>query len=130
MLLHWYKIAVIVQQRVAAFDAKGADDDVGCFPDGDAQFSQLAIVPGGTRDQIGVQESYNRILAQATFDARGMGVVPSALKDFEQDKIADQERLPYNGFLQLRGRRRAMAAQIRDPDGAIDKNHDRRGGRP
>ena len=49
MLLHRRKIAVIVQQRVAMFDAKGADDNVGCFPDRDAQFSQLAIVPGGTR---------------------------------------------------------------------------------
>ena len=49
MLLHGRKIAVIVQQRVAMFDAEGADDDVGCLPDRDAQFSQLAIISGGTR---------------------------------------------------------------------------------
>src|SRR5260370_4014839 len=60
----------------------------------------------------------------------GMGVVPSALKNFEQDEIADQEWFPCNGFLQFGGSHRAMAAQVRDPDGAIDKNHDRRGGRP
>jgi hypothetical protein len=36
MLLHRCKIAVIVQQRVAMFDAKGADENVGCFPDRDA----------------------------------------------------------------------------------------------
>ena len=47
MLLHWSEIAIIVQQRVATLDAKGADDDVGRFPDRDARFSQLAIVPGG-----------------------------------------------------------------------------------
>jgi hypothetical protein len=37
-----------------------------------------------------------------------MGVVPSALKDFEQDEITNQERFPCNDFLQFVGRRRAM----------------------
>jgi hypothetical protein len=48
MRLHRRKIAVIVQQRMAPFDAEGADDDVGGLADRDAQFSQLAIVAGGT----------------------------------------------------------------------------------
>lgn len=130
MLLHRYKIAVIVQQHMAMFDAKGADDNVGCFPDRDAQFSQLAVISGDTRGQIGIQKRHNRELAQSTFNARGMGVVPGALKDFEQDEITNQERLSCNGFLQFVGRRRAMPAQMRNPDGAIDEYHDRRGGRP
>ena len=48
MLFHRCKIVVIVQQRVATLDAKGADDDVGCLSDRDAQFSQLAVISGGT----------------------------------------------------------------------------------
>jgi hypothetical protein len=59
-----------------------------------------------------------------------MGVVPSAPKDFEQDEMTKEERFPCNDFLQFVGRRRAMPAQVRNPDGAIDENHDRRGGRP
>jgi hypothetical protein len=99
MLLHRCKIAVIVQQRMTMLDAKGADDDVGCFPDRDAQFSQPAMVPGGASGQMGIQKAHNRVLAQPALNARGMGVIPSALKDFEQDQIADQERFPCNGFL-------------------------------
>src|SRR5260370_42048581 len=47
MFLHRREISVIVQQRVAMLDAEGADDDVGRLADRDAQFSELAIVPGG-----------------------------------------------------------------------------------
>ena len=63
MLLHGSKISVIVQQRVAMFDAKRADDDVGCLPDRDAQFSQLAVISGGARGKMGIKERYNRVLA-------------------------------------------------------------------
>ena len=48
MLLHRSKITIVVQQRVAMFDAEGADDDVGCFPDRDTQLYQLAVISGGT----------------------------------------------------------------------------------
>jgi hypothetical protein len=50
MRLDGLKIAVPVQPGVTLFDAEGADDDVGSFPDRDAQGSQLAIVKIGHRD--------------------------------------------------------------------------------
>lgn len=79
---------------------------------------------------MGIQERHNRVLAQSAFNARGMGVVPCALKDLEQDEITNQERLPCGGFLQFVGRRCTMPAQMRNPDGGVDENHDRRSGRP
>ena len=60
MLLHRREIAVIVQQGVAMFDAEGADDDVGRLADRDAQFSQLAIIPGSARREISIQKWYER----------------------------------------------------------------------
>jgi len=125
MLLHRRKIAVIVQQRMATFDAEGADDDVGGLADCDAQFSQLAIVAGGTRGQVGVQERDESITAQSAFNARRVGLVPSALKDFEQDEITDQEWFPRGCGFEFRGRQRSMAAQVRNPDGGVDENQRR-----
>ncbi|MGH7100255.1 MAG: hypothetical protein ACREE4_21770 [Stellaceae bacterium] len=115
MLLHRYKIAVIVQQRVAMFDAKGADDNVGCVPDRNPQFSQRAVISGRAGGQIGIKKRHPPVLAQRAFNAPGVGVVPSALEHFEQDKITNQERFPCNGFLQFVGRRCAMPAQVRSP---------------
>jgi hypothetical protein len=79
MHLHRRKIAVIVQQRMATFDAEGADDDVSGLADRDAEFSQLAIVAGGTRCQVGVQKRDEGINAQSAFNARRVGLVPGAL---------------------------------------------------
>ena len=111
-------------------DAEGADDDVGRLANRDAQISQLAIVPGGARGKGGIQERHESISAQSAFNARRMGLVPCALKDLEQDEIANQERFPTGSGFQFGGCWRSMAAQMRDPDGAVDENHDLRGGRP
>jgi len=130
MFLHGREITVIVQQRVAMLDAEGADDDVGRLRDRDAQAPQRTIIPSGARSEIGVQKRHERIPAQSAFDARGMGPIPGALENLEQNEIADQERLSTGGSFQFRGCGGSMAAQMRDPDGAIDENHDRRGWRP
>ena len=130
MRLHRRKIAVIVEQRVAVFDTKGTDDNVGGLADRDAEFSQFAIIPGGARGQIGIQKRHESILAQPVFDALRMGLVPSAQKDFEQDKIADQEQFTCSRSFQFGCRQRSMAAQVRDPDRVVDENHDRPVGRP
>jgi hypothetical protein len=94
MLFHGRKAAVVVQQRVTAFDAKRADDNVGGLTDGDAQLPQLAAVPGGARGKIGVQHGHKGIPPQSLFNMRGMGLVPGALENVEQDEVADQERFP------------------------------------
>src|SRR4051812_34647124 len=58
MIFHGRKIAVVVQQGVAVLDAEGADYDVGGLADRDAEISQLAIIAGSARSQIGVQERH------------------------------------------------------------------------
>ena len=45
-----------------------------------------------------------------------MGLIPGTLENLEQNEIADQERLSAGGGFQFRGRRRSMAAQMRNPN--------------
>jgi len=130
MSLHGREIAVIVQQRLAMFDAESSDDNVGGFADRDSQFSQPAIVAGGARSQVTVQKRHERILAQPPFNARSMGVVAGPLKYLEQNEITDQKRFPAGDGFQFDGGRSSMTAQLRNPDGTVDKNHNRRVGRP
>lgn len=108
-------------------DAEGADDDVRGLADRDAQSPQRAIISGGATSEIDIQKRHQNILAQSAFDTRGTGLVPGALENLKQNEIADKERLATGGGFQFRGRRRSMATQMRDPDGAIDENHNRRG---
>ena len=123
MFLHRREIAVIVQQRVAMLDAECADDEVGRLADRDAQLSQLAIVPGGARGEIGIQKRHKSIPAHSAFDARSMSFIPGALKNLEQDEIADQERFPTRGGFQFGSGGVRSPRKIGDPDGAIDENH-------
>src|SRR5579863_8478818 len=101
MLLHRREIPVVVQQRVAALDTEGANDDVGRFADRDAQVSQPAIVPGGARGKIGIQKRHESIPTQFAFNPRSMGFISGALKNFEQDEVADQKRFPTGGRFQF-----------------------------
>jgi hypothetical protein len=109
MLFHGQEITIIVQQSVAMLDAKSADDDVGGLADRDAQTAQPALISGGPGSEMVVQKRHDRILAQGTFDARGLGLVAHALKDFQQDEIADQQGLPRRGNFQLLCLRRGAA---------------------
>jgi hypothetical protein len=124
MLRHRREIPVVMQQRVSVFDAESADNDVGGLANRNAQFSQPAIVPSGAGGQIGAQQGHEHVLTQFPFNTGGMGLVPSALEDFEQDKVADQERLARRRRRQFGGLYRSIAAQMRDPDRAVDQDHD------
>ena len=124
------KVAVVVEQRMAMLDAEGADDDVSGLTNRNAQFSQFAIVAGGAWGEIGTQHRDERVTTQTALDARGMRFVPGALQDFEQDQITDQQRHPHGQGSQLGSRRRSLAAQMGNPDGAIDENHGRSGEQP
>ncbi len=53
-----------------------------------------------------------------------MRLITGALKNLEQDEIADQKRFLTRGGLQFGSCPRSMAAEMRDPDGAVDENHD------
>ncbi len=104
MLLHRRKIAVIVQQGAATFDAKRSDDDVRCLPDRYAEVSQVAIIASGQRGQFVVEERHKGKLAQSPFDPRRMGLVPGALKNLEQNEIADQDRFASDSSFEFGGR--------------------------
>ena len=93
MFLHGGKIAVVMQQRTAPLDAKRADDDVVRLADRYSHISETTIVPRRARCEIGVEQRHNFEPAQAAFDARRVKVVARALKNFEQNEIADKDRL-------------------------------------
>jgi len=83
MFLHGEEIAVVMQQPVVMFDTECADDNVSGLSDRDTELSQFAIVPGGTRGQFGIQEWHEGILTQSALEARRMGLISGALKNFE-----------------------------------------------
>ena len=76
MLLHRRKIPVVMEQRVATLDAQRADDEVRGLADPDAEISQLAILPRGTRREIDIQQRHEDILPQPPSDVRRI-FVPS-----------------------------------------------------
>ena len=112
------------------FDAEGPDDEIGGLADRNTQFPQLAVVAGGVRGQFSVQELHNSIRTQSAFDAQSVSLIPGPLENFEQDEIADQERLSHCRCFQFDGRLRSMTAQVGDPDGGVDEDHGRPGERP
>lgn len=57
-----------------------------------------------------------------------MKLVPGALKDLKQNKIADQQGFSLGCGFQFGSCGRSVTAQVRNPHGAVDENHDRRGG--
>ncbi len=89
MFLHRTEIPVVVQQQVAVLDTESADNDIGRFADRNAQFSQLVIVPGGAKGKIGAEKRHESILAKSAFDLRGMRLISGALKNLQQDEVAD-----------------------------------------
>src|ERR1700734_1523791 len=129
MLLHERKISVVMEQPMVVLDAECADDEVCCLANRNAQISQRAVLPSDWRREVGLQKRHDDILAQSLFDASGMGFVPSALENFEQDEVADQKRF-LRRRLQFRGCLGLEAAQMRDPDRRVDENHGLSGLRP
>src|SRR5580704_15249909 len=93
MLLHGHKIAIVVQQRAAAFNAKRADNDVVRFADRYSHIPETTIVPRGARGEIGVEERHDLEAAQAALDTRRGKLIASALKNFKQNEIANKDRL-------------------------------------
>ena len=72
MLLHRRKISVVMQQPMAVLDAERADDEVCCFADRNAQFSQRAVIPGGARGEIGIQQRHDIITISYCRNPRSM----------------------------------------------------------
>jgi hypothetical protein len=104
MLPHRREIAIVMQKRAAAFDAKGADDDVIRFADRYALISQRAIVSRDARREITVEKGYDLEAAQTALDARRVKFIPRALKNFEQNEIADKDQLICHRGPEFRGR--------------------------
>ncbi len=130
MLLHGRKITIVVQQGVVVLDAESADDNVGRLADRDAQSSQGAVITGGADGEIRAQEMHEGISTQCMFNTHGMFLIAGALKDLEQNEVANQQRLATCCGLKFGGRRCSMALQMCDPYGAIDEDHGWRDRRP
>ena len=70
MLFHGHKIAIVVQQCAAAFNAKRADNDVVRLVDLYAHISQPAIVPRRARGKVCDEERHDLEAAQGALDVR------------------------------------------------------------
>src|ERR1700722_5305631 len=126
MLLHSHKITIVVQQRASALNAKRADNDVVRFADRYSHIPETTIVPRGPRGEIVVEERHDLEAPQAAFDARRVRLVASALKNFKQNEVANKDRLEGHRSFKFRGRRRQRPPKVRDPDRAIDQDHNGR----
>ena len=62
------------------------------------------IVSRGARREIAVEEGHDLEAAQTALDARRVKLVPRALKNFEQNEIADKDRLGCHRGSEFRGR--------------------------
>ena len=106
MLLHGHKIAIVVQQRASAFNAKRADNDVVRFADRYSHIPEATIVPRGARGEIGVEERHDLEAAQAALDTRRGKLIASALKNLKQNEVANKDRFGRHRSFEFRGRRR------------------------
>jgi hypothetical protein len=117
MLLHERKISGVMQQPMVVLDAECADDEVCSLANRNAQISQRAVIPSDSRREVGPQKRHDDILAQSSFDASGVGFVPSALENLEQDEVTDQKRFlrrrrfPVSRLLGSGGRANARSRQ-------------------
>lgn len=108
MLLHGRKIAVVMQQDVAIFDAKSADDDVSRLADRDAKASEGTIIARCAAGEFGVQQRHKRIPAQRSLNTRRVLLISGALKDLQQNEVANQQRLAAGLCLQFGSSRCSM----------------------
>ncbi len=69
-------------------------------------------------------QRHNLEVAQAAFYACRVSFVPRALKDFEQNVIADQDRLATNRCFELGCACCPRPTQMGDPHRAVDEDHD------
>ena len=119
-----------MQQPMVVLDAECADDEVCSLANRNAQISQRAVIPSDSRREVDPAKRHDDILAQSSFDASGVGFVPSALENLEQDEVTDQKRFLRRRRFQFRGCLGLEAAQMRDPDGRVDENYGLSGLRP
>jgi hypothetical protein len=75
MLRHRCKIAVIVQQRMTMLDAKGADDDVGCFPEG----RKIGRGVNSNADRLSANITETRSLEDRDIFPNKSGIIPDAM---------------------------------------------------
>ncbi len=127
MANHRFEVAVGVQKRMAARDAKRPNDYVGGFSHRDAKGAQSPIVCRRFDRDFIVEQGSERKPAQPTLQAIRVGVVLRALQDFQQNEIAKENDLFRGEGLKFQRLRICAPAQMRDPDGAVDEDQAARG---
>lgn len=92
MLGKGLEIAILMEQLVSVLDAVRCNQDVDRSADGDSKSSQMTIVSGSERGCAVVEHRRNLETTQIAFDALSMAIVACALKHFEQDQVANDDR--------------------------------------
>lgn len=126
MRVHRFEIAILVQDLITPPDTERADDDVNGFARRLAQAAQGPIKPGRFDGRLIVQQRFNLEDAKRGFDLRGVRLIARALQTFKQDQIADDDVVRRGNRPQFRDRRTGLIAKMRNPDRAIDNDHEAR----
>jgi len=90
MALHRLEIAVRMQERVAVFDAKRADYEVGRLADGDSEPAKGSVIPGGRYREVRVEHCDRWENSERLFDSLRVALVARSLQDFDQHNIAHE----------------------------------------
>ena len=85
-----HEIPIIVKQGMSTFDAESGNDQVVGLADGYPKRAQLTKIPCRLRSEIAIEKWDDPKLAQASFKADCMKFVTCALKNLEQNDVADQ----------------------------------------
>jgi len=81
--LHRPKIAIAVQQGVAALDTEGADNEVDRLADRDPPAAQESVVHGRFDRQLRIEQRDGLETPQRPFDESRLRLIPQTLQDLE-----------------------------------------------
>lgn len=121
---HWFEIAILVQELIAASNAECADDDIDGLARRLAQCAQRAIKACRFDGWLVTKHVFHLEGTQRCLNLRSMDFVASALQTFKQDQIADYDVVRIGDRPQFRNCRSGFIAEVRDPNRGIDDDHE------
>ena len=91
MLRHRLEVAILSQKLVATIDAVSRDHHIDGGSNGDAALAQIPVVSRGFSRQFFPSHFDDLKLQQDSLDPVSLGFPSTALKDFQQNKIANED---------------------------------------
>src|SRR3990172_9949514 len=122
--LEGVEIAIVVEQGVPAVQTEGSDQTVDRAAYDDPLRAEPSVVPGcsdGEGDPAGREDLESQQLPLDGPEALG---ARHALEHLAEDEVRQAKPLMLQIELQPAHRRSVDAAQVVDPDGGIDDDHD------